>query len=187
MWWLFSPGCDCHSTDFNVQVIQGNLPRKYLRQIFEKWVYCISGCFVFHLPLLTNKNSFSYWNIMLSQKSLRSWEMQKPQILWQTENRAYHKIHSTFQIITLCELLAGRVRWFQRNELSLAQQFPQHLLSTVKVCKKKKKCWCMKNNGGMLEVAESAWVVKLSVCVWTVYHICCPNSAHQEKSLSSHK
>lgn len=114
---------------------------------------------------------------------LRSWEMQNPQNVWQTENQSYHKIHSTFQMITKRELLAGRVRRFQRNELTTWRScFPQH--STVKVCKNVlmyEKQWRNVESGSV------SMGCKLCVCVWTVYLICCSNTAHQEMSLLSHK
>ena len=86
-------------------------------------------------------------------KLLHSWAMQNPQILWQTEDRAYRKIDITFQMITvwnadrMCEMISEK--WTQLGA---------DVLLTLTVYSKgmQKKCWRMKNNRGMLEVALSA-------------------------------
>lgn len=181
MWWLFNPGYDSHRLPCASQ--RGKLlPRKHLLQRFEKWGCFISTCFVF-LTLLTNTKNITLQHYA-GYKILHSWGMQKPQ----TENQSHLKTHFALQLITQCELLAGCAWWFQRNELTT-----WHSSSLDMNCLQRryaKKCWRMKNNGGMLEVAVSARVVNcVSVC--GQYIIDASQTVlikiKNKKSLSSHK
>lgn len=136
------------------------LPRKHLLKVSVK-----RGCFIlsfpaFHLLPLTNNDGFSHHSIMLSLNPgtpEKCWTHKKSR---QTEKPilSLNSLHIPNDNSGTCETISEK--WTH----DLAQLFPSTLGLQWRYAK---KCWCMKNNGGMLKAAVSACVVNCEcVCVW---------------------